>query len=162
MVELLRWLTRTSRCRYPKRTSGRRGSWPRAVVPRCRSSWPVCCAKPSSVRRDMTPRENAAWLCCRRVRISALAAAPRGPGKSFMSVNLQFVDTNVLVYAHDVTSGDKHSRARALVEELWDTRQVCLSVQVLQEFFVTTTRKIPKPLEALAAAQIIDDLAHWH
>jgi predicted nucleic acid-binding protein len=79
-----------------------------------------------------------------------------------MSGNRQFVDTNVLVYAHDVTAGEKHSRARALVEELWDTRRGCISVQVLQEFFVTTTRKIPKPLEAPAAAQIIDDLAHWH
>jgi predicted nucleic acid-binding protein len=79
-----------------------------------------------------------------------------------MSGNRQFVDTNILVYAHDVTAGDKHSRARALVEELWGTRQGCLSVQVLQEFFATTTRKIPKPLEAPAAAQIIDDLAHWH
>jgi predicted nucleic acid-binding protein len=33
---------------------------------------------------------------------------------------------------------------------------------VLQEFFVATTRKIPRPLEVPAAAQIIDDLAHWH
>jgi predicted nucleic acid-binding protein len=33
---------------------------------------------------------------------------------------------------------------------------------VLQEFFVTTTRKIPKPLEAPTATRIIDDLAHWH
>ena len=33
---------------------------------------------------------------------------------------------------------------------------------MLQEFFVTTTRKIPRPLDAPAAAQIIDDLAHWH
>jgi predicted nucleic acid-binding protein len=79
-----------------------------------------------------------------------------------MSGDRQFVDTNVLVYAHDVTAGDKHSRARALVEDLWITRQGCLSIQVLQEFFVTTTRKIPKPLEASAAAQIVDDLAHWH
>ena len=79
-----------------------------------------------------------------------------------MSGNRQFVDANVLVYAHDVTAGAKHTRARALVEELWDTRQGCLSVQVLQEFFVTTTRKIPRPLEARAAAQIIADLAHWH
>lgn len=78
-----------------------------------------------------------------------------------MSGNRQFVDTNVLVYAHDVTAGDKHTRARALVEELWDTREGCLSVQVLQEFFVTTTRKIPRPLDAPAAARIIDDLAHW-
>ncbi len=79
-----------------------------------------------------------------------------------MSGNRKFVDTNVLVYAHDVTAGDKHGRARALLEELWDTREGCLSVQVLQEFFVTTTRKIPKPLDASAAAQIINDLARWH
>ena len=79
-----------------------------------------------------------------------------------MSGNRKFVDTSVLVYAHDVTAGDKHDRARALLEELWDTREGCLSVQVLQEFFVTTTRKIPKPLEAPAAAQIIADLARWH
>jgi predicted nucleic acid-binding protein len=79
-----------------------------------------------------------------------------------MSGNRQFVDTNVFVYAHDVTAGDKHIRARALLEGLWVTREGCLSVQVLQEFFVTTTRKIPKPLDAAAAARIIDDLAHWH
>jgi predicted nucleic acid-binding protein len=78
-----------------------------------------------------------------------------------MSGNRTFVDTNVLVYAHDVTAGDKHDRARALLEELWDTREGCLSVQVLQEFFVTTTRKIPKPLEAPAAGQVINDLALW-
>jgi predicted nucleic acid-binding protein len=79
-----------------------------------------------------------------------------------MSGNRQFVETNVLVYAHDVTAGDKHGRARALVEEMWQTRQGCLSVQVLQEFFVATTRKIPRPLDAPTAAQIVDDLAHWH
>ena len=33
---------------------------------------------------------------------------------------------------------------------------------MLQEFFVTVTRKIPRPLEAPATAQIIGDLAHWH
>jgi predicted nucleic acid-binding protein len=33
---------------------------------------------------------------------------------------------------------------------------------VLQEFFVTTTQKIPKPLNNPATARIIDDLAHWH
>lgn len=79
-----------------------------------------------------------------------------------MSGDYQFVDTNVLVYAHDVTAGDKHDRARTLLEDLWTTRKGCLSIQVLQEFFVTTTRKIPKPLDAPTAAQIIDDLARWH
>jgi len=79
-----------------------------------------------------------------------------------MNGSRQFVDTNVLVYAHDLTAGAKHDRARALIEELWDTRQGCLSIQVLQEFFVTTTRKIPRPLDATDAARIIEELAHWH
>ena len=79
-----------------------------------------------------------------------------------MSANRQFVDTNVLVYAHDLTAGDKHDRARALLEGLWDSREGCLSIQVLQEFFVTTTHTIPKPLEASSAARIIADLARWH
>jgi len=38
----------------------------------------------------------------------------------------------------------------------------CLSVQVLQEFFVLTTRKIPKPLDASVAVDIVGDLARWH
>ncbi|HTX84218.1 MAG TPA: PIN domain-containing protein [Streptosporangiaceae bacterium] len=79
-----------------------------------------------------------------------------------MSANRQFVDTNVLVYARDLTAGDKHDRARALLEGLWDSREGCLSIQVLQEFFVTTTHTIPKPLEASSAARIIADLARWH
>ena len=79
-----------------------------------------------------------------------------------MSGSRQFVDTNVLVYAYDVTAGGKHVRARGLIEELWNTREGCLSVQVLQEFFVTTTRKIPKPIDPQAAARIIGDLARWH
>jgi predicted nucleic acid-binding protein len=79
-----------------------------------------------------------------------------------MNGSRQFVDTSILVYAYDVTAGHKHDRARELVEELWNTRRGCLSIQVLQEFFVATTRKIPKPLDALEAARIIEDLAHWH
>jgi predicted nucleic acid-binding protein len=79
-----------------------------------------------------------------------------------MSANRQFVDTNVLVYAFDVTAGRKHDLARALVEDLWNTRAGCLSIQVLQEFFVTTTRKIPKRLAVPEAEQIVDDLSRWH
>jgi len=33
-----------------------------------------------------------------------------------------FVDTNILVYAHDKAAGAKHERAKALVEELWSIR----------------------------------------
>ena len=73
----------------------------------------------------------------------------------------QFVDTNVLVYAHGTTAGSKRDRALALVDELWRTRKGCVSVQVLQELFGVATRKIPEPLEISAAEQIVADLAHW-
>lgn len=44
-----------------------------------------------------------------------------------------FVDTNILMYAHDASAGAKHERARALVEELWRDRRGVVSTQVLQE-----------------------------
>ena len=79
-----------------------------------------------------------------------------------MSGDRRFVDTNILLYAHDESAGDKHDRARALVEQLWESREGCLSVQVLQEFFVNVTRKIAKPLSPETAKEIVADLAHWH
>jgi predicted nucleic acid-binding protein len=78
-----------------------------------------------------------------------------------MSGNRRFVDTNVLVYAHDESAGGKRDQARALVEQLWESRDGCLSVQVLQEFFVTVTRKIGRPLSPEVAKEIIADLARW-
>ena len=79
-----------------------------------------------------------------------------------MSGNRRFVDTNILVYAHDDSAGVKRDLARALVEQLWESRDGCLSVQVLQEFFVSVTRKIAKPLDAQTAQEIIADLSRWH
>ena len=48
-----------------------------------------------------------------------------------------FVDTNILMYAHDTSAGEKHERAKAVVEELWRDRTGVGSTQVLQEFAVT-------------------------
>ena len=59
---------------------------------------------------------------------------------------LQFIDTNVLVYAHDATAREKHERSDLLVSELWVSRQGHLSVQVLQELYVTLTQVVPSPL----------------
>ena len=56
----------------------------------------------------------------------------------------------------------KRDQARTLVEQLWESRDGCLSVQVLQEFFVNVTRKIAKPLSAETAKEIVADLSHWH
>jgi predicted nucleic acid-binding protein len=82
---------------------------------------------------------------------------------SFMSEpsNLQFVDTNILIYAHDLSAGPKHTRARDLIRELWGSGEGCLSVQVLQEFYVNVTQKVAKPLEPDVAARIIADLSVW-
>jgi len=52
-----------------------------------------------------------------------------------------FVDTNVLIYAHDASAGPKHVRARTLVENLWNSENGVLSTQVLQEFAATVQRK---------------------
>ena len=73
----------------------------------------------------------------------------------------QFIDTNILVYAHDASAAEKHDKAKALLKLLWTSRVGCLSIQVLQEFFVTITQKVPKPLPVLGASQIISDLAVW-
>jgi predicted nucleic acid-binding protein len=52
-----------------------------------------------------------------------------------------FVDTNILVYAHDTAADGKHDTAKALLAELWDSRSGSLSTQVLQEFYAVVTRK---------------------
>jgi predicted nucleic acid-binding protein len=72
-----------------------------------------------------------------------------------------FVDTNILVYAFDLSAGDKHSLAVKLVEQWWENGNGCLSIRVLQEFFVTVTRKIALPLEHHTARQLVSDLSHW-
>lgn len=73
-----------------------------------------------------------------------------------------FVDTNVLVYAYDVDAGEKHRRASAFVEQLWQAREGALSTQVLQEFYVNVTRKIPKPLPRRDARDIAQTYSAWH
>lgn len=73
----------------------------------------------------------------------------------------KFVDTNILVYAHDTSAGDKRNHAKTIIQELWDSRTGCLSVQVLQEFYVAVTQKVSNPLEAEPATRIISDLSYW-
>ncbi|MGB9879694.1 MAG: PIN domain nuclease, partial [Anaerolineae bacterium] len=46
----------------------------------------------------------------------------------------QFIDTNILVYAHDPSAGGKHEIASSLVASLWRHGEGCLSTQVLEEF----------------------------
>ncbi len=80
-----------------------------------------------------------------------------------MSVDLdrEFVDTNILVYAHDVSAGTKHVQAKELIVGLWHSRKGCLSVQVLQEFYVTVVQKVATPVSPAMASQILAGLAQW-
>jgi len=72
-----------------------------------------------------------------------------------------FVDTNILVYGHDADAGEKHAVARGILAELWDRRAGVLSVQVLQEFYVTMTRKVLHPLPSNKIRNIIQDYFSW-
>jgi predicted nucleic acid-binding protein len=73
----------------------------------------------------------------------------------------QFVDTNVLVYAYDLDAGKKYQRAIQLIEELWKSKSGCLSMQVLQEFYVNITRKAKQPLPIAQAKRVIQHLSAW-
>ena len=78
-----------------------------------------------------------------------------------MSGDNVFIDTNVLVYAYDEEAGRKHDIARDLIIKLWDNKGASLSIQVLQEFYATVTRKIPRPLPTRLAKEIVEDLLTW-
>ena len=77
-------------------------------------------------------------------------------------MSVEFVDTNILVYAYDPTTPEKHEIASDLVRRLWESETGTLSVQVLQEFFWTVTKKVPKPIAPADAVRLIEDLSAWN
>jgi predicted nucleic acid-binding protein len=72
-----------------------------------------------------------------------------------------FIDTNVLIYAHDIDANAKHKIAKEVLQELWSERTGVLSAQVLQEFYVNVTRKIPSPLSRDLARLVVSSYAIW-
>lgn len=68
-----------------------------------------------------------------------------------------FIDTNVLVYAVGGRGADEWKRERAF--ELLEPAMFGTSGQVLQEFFVTVTRKLKRPLSAAEASGWVDRLS---
>lgn len=73
-----------------------------------------------------------------------------------------FVDTNILMYAHDSAAGAKHSRAKTLVEQLWRDRSGVVSTQVLQELTVNLRKKARTPLDIKTTREIVADYLTWH
>ncbi len=72
-----------------------------------------------------------------------------------------FIDTNVLIYAHDKDAMKKYEIAKATLRELWSERTGVLSLQVLQEFYVNVTRKIATPLPKDLARGVVTNYAIW-
>lgn len=79
-----------------------------------------------------------------------------------MNDETTFIDTNVLVYAHDGDAGAKHQTARELVRGFWRQESGVLSIQVLQEFYVTLTRKLAKPIANKTARELIAAYQAWN
>jgi predicted nucleic acid-binding protein len=72
-----------------------------------------------------------------------------------------FIDTNVLIYAHDIDANAKNEVAKAVLRELWSERTGVLSMQVLQEFYVNVTRKISSPLSRDLARTVVSSYVPW-
>jgi predicted nucleic acid-binding protein len=72
-----------------------------------------------------------------------------------------FVDTNILICAHDVDAKAKHEVAKSVLRELWSERTGILSMQVLQEFYVNVTRKIAITLPKDLARAVVSSYTAW-
>ena len=72
-----------------------------------------------------------------------------------------FVDTNILIYAHDLDAGQKNKISRDIIRNLWENRLGVISTQVLQEFYVNVTRKIENPLKKSQARGVIESYLAW-
>lgn len=57
-----------------------------------------------------------------------------------------FIDTNILVYAHDLTEKNKSETAQKIILDAVLNENIVLSAQVLSEFYVTVTTKIKKKM----------------
>jgi predicted nucleic acid-binding protein len=66
-----------------------------------------------------------------------------------------FFDTNVLVYMFDESSPEKKRTAQELFHHHAGDGTLLLSTQVLQEFYVTVTRKLADPLPAAEAVNVV-------
>ncbi len=79
-----------------------------------------------------------------------------------MNAKPWFVDTNILVYAYDADAGTKHDIANTILIDLWKSDGAGrISVQVLQEFYVTMTRKLAAPLTDAQAREVISMYEAW-
>lgn len=72
-----------------------------------------------------------------------------------------FVDTNILIYAHDRDAGEKYAIAGSLIKEIWQEENGVISTQVIQEFYINVTRKIPTPLSRAKVRALLANYFTW-
>ena len=72
-----------------------------------------------------------------------------------------FVDTNILIYAHDVSQGLRHHQAKELLDGLWSSGEGVLSTQVLQELCVNLKHKVANPVPIQDVRRVIEDYLNW-
>lgn len=70
----------------------------------------------------------------------------------------KLIDTNILVYAYDVSEKEKHHKCMSLVKQIWKEGGAVVTLQNLMEFFVVVTTKVEKPLSLEHARTIIEDI----
>lgn len=73
----------------------------------------------------------------------------------------EFVDSNVVLYAHDVSADDKYEIAQELLRRLTEQKIGAASIQVLQEFYVNARRKLRVPISAYRAQHQLRSLSTW-
>jgi predicted nucleic acid-binding protein len=78
-----------------------------------------------------------------------------------MRVERTFVDTNILLYAHDRAAGEKRLRAASALRELWDAKAGVLSTQIFQEFAVNAARKPNPPLPRETVERVLGAYRAW-
>ena len=72
-----------------------------------------------------------------------------------------FVDTNIVLYAYDQHEPEKGAIARAILSDLWRTREGLISSQVLQELYVNLTRKLRIVIPRSKARALVGRYGRW-
>jgi predicted nucleic acid-binding protein len=72
-----------------------------------------------------------------------------------------FIDTNVLLLAHDQDAGERRAIAEHVLRQLWRNRSGLLSTQVLQEFYVAFTRRVDSSAARRRAKELIEAYSVW-
>jgi len=74
-------------------------------------------------------------------------------------MSAEFIDTNILIYAHDGGAGKKHERSVELLTRLFQEGSGAVSIQVLAEFYAAATAKLA--MSSQEAEEAIADLGSW-